>query len=82
MREVAVGPAEMVLIELPVRRESSGYRCRRININLNAEQAEAMRMLFDGMAGVQLKNGRRVANAHDVVKYMLEQVAVASRGVA
>lgn len=64
----------MVLVKLPVRREDGGYRCRRLNVHLGPEQAEALRMLYDGIGDMRLKDGSRVKTANDTIRFVLERV--------
>lgn len=53
-----------------------GYTRRHVEVQLNGPQSVAMRRLLDGMdaTGCRLENGRRVASAADVVRWILEQV--------
>lgn len=69
----------VVGIEFPVADVArEHYVSRHIDLALDHRQSIALKCLREGMikAGARLSNGRPVASAQDVVRFMLELVAV------
>lgn len=69
-----------VLIELPacvVDKVDWRLKLYHANVNLTAEQSHALRSLTEALdrTGAVLANGRRVVEATDALRYLLEQVA-------
>jgi hypothetical protein len=67
---------ESVLIEVPVAEVSPATWGLHINTHLSPAQSLALRRVtaaLDGRLG-RLSNGRRVVNARDTLKYLLEQI--------
>lgn len=67
-----------VIIEIPVAVPTdSAYRTRQIHAKLTQRQADAARVLFDGLYAqdATLANGHHVDTPADAIKWLLEQIA-------
>lgn len=75
----AVRPSrEQSIIEVPLGEiPPAVYITRHIEVNLDHVQSCTLRRVFEGLdaSGARLVNGKRVASASDVVRWLLEQVA-------
>lgn len=67
-----------VLIEIPVMPfDASKYRTNQLHLRLTQRQADAMRVIFDGLheAKRKLDSGKHVDSPADAVKWILERIA-------
>lgn len=73
-----VTQAAGVIIEIPVRPfDPNIYRTNQLHLRLTQRQADAMRVIFDGLhdAKAKLESGKHVDSPADAVKWILEKVA-------
>ena len=66
----------MAVLTAPLAPVSDAYRQRHVDVHLTADQALALRRLFDGLrnTGIMLANGYFINRPTDAVRWLLEQL--------
>ncbi len=67
---------DTVLVEIPICEVPSASWPLHIDVKLTPAQSKALRRITQGLdvRGATLGNGRRVVNATDAVRFVLEQI--------
>jgi hypothetical protein len=69
-------------LHVPYMAGGTGYSQRHLDMQLTEPQALALRGILDALdsAGARLANGRRVINAPDAIRWLLEETQVLAAG--